>query len=142
MSDLVFFDSNILVYTDDKSVPKKRQVALDLLQQHQAERTAVFSVQVLQEYFSVATRKLGVEASLAQRKVEVLARGLIVRLTEHDVIAAIELHRLKQIAFWDALIVHAARAANCRTLFSEDMLGGGQIGSLRVVNPFTKASPN
>jgi len=136
VSDLVFFDSNVLVYTDDTSAPKKRRRALDLLEQHQAQRTAVFSVQVLQEYFSVATRKLGVEASLAQRKVEVLARGLIVRLTEHDVIAAIELHRLRQIGFWDALIVHAARAANCRTLFSEDLLGGGQIGSLRVVNPF------
>ncbi len=136
MSDLVFFDSNILVYTDDASAPKKRRVALDLLEQHQAEGTAVYSVQVLQEYFSVATRKLGVDPGIAQRKVEVLARGFIVRLTEHDVIAAIELHRLRQIAFWDALIVHAARAANCRTLFSEDLLGGGQIGNLRVVNPF------
>jgi predicted nucleic acid-binding protein len=136
VSDLVFFDSNILIYTDDASAPKKRRVALDLIEQHQSQQTAVFSVQVLQEYFSVATRKLGVEASLAQRKVEVLARGLIVRLTEHDVIAAIELHRLRQIGFWDALIVHAARAASCRTLFSEDMLGGGQVGSLRVVNPF------
>lgn len=136
MNDLAFFDSNILVYTDDASFPKKRRVALDLLEQHQGQGTAVYSVQVLQEYFSVATRKLGVDANIAQRKVEILARGTIVRLTELDVIAAIELHRLRQIGFWDALIVHSARTASCRTLFSEDPLGGGQIGNLRVVNPF------
>ncbi len=44
----------------------------------------------------------------AQAKVEILERGKVVRFTEHDVIAAIELHRLGPISFWDAMIVHAA----------------------------------
>ncbi len=94
------------------------------------------SVQVLQEYFVVATRKLGVDAALAQQKVEVLARERVVRLDAQDVVAAIELHRLRVISFWDALIVHAARLANCAVIYSEDMIGGGQIGNVRVVNPF------
>jgi predicted nucleic acid-binding protein len=59
-------------------------------------------------------------------------------LNESDLIAAIELHRLNHIAFWDALIVHAARSAGCALLYSEDELGGGRIGDLRVVNPFKK----
>jgi hypothetical protein len=64
-----------------------------------------------------ATRKPRVDPAIAQRKVEILARGRLVRFTESDVIAAIELHRLTQISFWDAMIVHAARAANATILY-------------------------
>jgi predicted nucleic acid-binding protein len=135
-SQPTFFDSNVLIYTDDAWAPKKRKQALALLTEHQRRGTAVYSVQVLQEYFSATTRKLGVDAALAQQKVEVLARERIVRLNEYDVIAAIELHRLRRISFWDALIVHAARLANCSVLYSEDMIGGGQIGNVRIFNPF------
>jgi predicted nucleic acid-binding protein len=88
----------------------------------------VISLQVLQEYFAAATRKLGVPAKTAQRKVEVLARGKVVRFTERDVIAAIELHRLVRISFWDAMIVHAARAANVAVLYSEDLGHGKTTG--------------
>jgi predicted nucleic acid-binding protein len=59
----------------------------------------------------VVTRKLGVAPETARRKVEILARGRVVRFEASDAIAAIELHRLTQISLWDALIVHAARSA-------------------------------
>ena len=39
-------------------------------------------------------------------------------------IAAIELHRLTQISFWDALIVHAARSAGAAVLYTEDLQPG------------------
>src|SRR3954449_6179230 len=83
MSQLAFFDSNILTYTDDASEPRKRDIATSLVGGHQRAGTAVYSVQVMQEFFAVVTRKLGVDAAIAQRKVEILARGLVVRLNEH-----------------------------------------------------------
>jgi hypothetical protein len=52
----------------------------------------------LQEYFVAATRKLSVAADVAQRKVEILSRGILVRFEASDVIAAIELHRLAKIS--------------------------------------------
>jgi len=116
----------------------KRESAIHLVAEHLRRGTAVVSMQVLQEYFAAATRKLRVPAEIAQQKVEILSHATVVRLNEFDLIAAIELHRLSQIAFWDALIVHAARSAGCSLLYSEDELGGGRIGSLRVVNPFKK----
>jgi len=85
---------------------------------------------------AAATRKLRVAAETAQRKVEVLARGKVVRFTERDVIAAIELHRLVRIPFWDAMIVHAARAANAGVLYSEDLGHGSVLGGVPVRNPF------
>ena len=75
MSGLAFFDTNVLVYADDASAPKKRQQAAALFAEHLREGTAVISLQVLQEYFVTATRKLGVTVELAQRKVEVMARA-------------------------------------------------------------------
>jgi len=66
----------------------------------------------------------------------VLARGKVVRFTERDVIAAIKLHRLVRISFWDVMIVHAARAANVAVLYSEDLGHGSVLGGVPVRNPF------
>jgi predicted nucleic acid-binding protein len=136
MNGLAFFDTNILIYADDASAPEKRERAISLIADHQRRNSSVISLQVLQEYFAAATRKLGVAAETAQRKVELLARGKVVRFTELDVIAAIELHRLVRISFWDAMIVHAARAANVAVLYSEDLAHGSVLGGVPVRNPF------
>ena len=94
MNRPAFFDTNILVYTDDEDFPEKQKRALDLFESYRTSNLAILSLQVLQEYFVTATRKLGIDAEHAQRKVEVLARGRVIRFTERDVIASIELHRL------------------------------------------------
>ena len=73
---------------------------------------------------------------MAQRKVAILARSRVVRFDPGDVVAAIELHRLTQISFWDALIVHTARSAGEVVLYTEDLQPGAVLGGVRVVNPF------
>jgi predicted nucleic acid-binding protein len=136
MNGLAFFDTNILVYCDDASAPRKQSRAIRLITDHQQSGLSVISLQVLQEYFAAATKKLGVDPELAQRKIQLLARGLVVRLEPGDMIAAIELHRLTRISFWDALIVHAARLAGAAVLYSEDLQHGLVLGGVPVVNPF------
>lgn len=136
MSTLVFFDTNVIVYADDAASPAKQERAITLFAKHLREGTAVVSLQVLQEYFVAATRKLKLSPEMAQRKVEILARARVVRFGSIDVIAAIELHRLAQISFWDALIVHAARSAGASILYSEDLQSDAVLSGVRVVNPF------
>ncbi len=136
MNGLAFFDTNILIYADDASSPVKQDRAIRLLTDRQRLGLAVVSLQVMQEYFVTATRKLGVDAEIAQRKVEVLGHGRVVRFAESDVIAAIELHRLTRISFWDAMIVHAARIAGAEVLYTEDLQHGSTIGGVPLVNPF------
>jgi predicted nucleic acid-binding protein len=136
MNRLTFFDTNIFVYADDKSEPSRQARAIQLITDHQRTGFMVISVQVLQEYFAAATRKLHVDAETAQRKVQVLARGRVVRFAEDDVIAAIELHRLNRISFWDAMIVHAARLSGSNVLYSEDMQHGAILAGVRIENPF------
>ena len=130
MNAPAFFDTNVLVYTDDPSAGEKQERAIKLVTEHQRHGLAVVSLQVLQEYFVAVTRKLGIDAELAQRKVEILSRGRVVRFTESDVIASIELHRLTRISFWDAMIVHAARMAGATVLYSEDLQHGARVGGV------------
>ena len=129
-------DANILIYADDSSSPQKQARAIQLITEYQRSGSLVISLQVMQEYFAAATRKLAVDAELAQRKVQLLARGHVVRFDSPNVIAAIELHRLTRISFWDAMIVHAARIAHAAVLYSEDLQHGALLGGVRVMNPF------
>ena len=140
MSGLAFFDTNVLIYADDASNPEKQAVAIRLFAEHHRLNSAVISLQVTQEYFAAVTRKLGVDVEIAQRKVELLAKGKVVRFSERDVIAAIELHRLSHISFWDAMIVHAARLSGARILYSEDLQAGSTLAGVRVINPFPRGS--
>jgi len=132
----VFFDSNILLYTDDQRVPAKQSFALDLVARHTLERTGVISIQVLQEYFQNATSKMKLDASIARQKVSLLSELFTFRPVVDDILAAIDLHRLNQVSFWDAMIVQAAIQSGCKTLYSEDMQNGRQINGVEIVNPF------
>jgi len=136
MSDLVFFDTNVLVYTEDVSAPAKQKRAASLWNKHFRNGTALISVQVLQEYFSAVTRKLAIDAGVAQRRVEIFSTANVITFDAADVISAIELHRLMGTSFWDALILHAARSGGANVLYSEDFQHGAILASVRVVNPF------
>jgi predicted nucleic acid-binding protein len=131
-----FFDANILVYADDKAAPAKQRTALDLVAEHRRARTGVVSLQVLQEYFVTVTKKLQVDAAVARRKVELLAEFDVASPEVSDILAAIDLHRLHGISFWDALILRSAKQAGCGVLLSEDMQESREIDGVRIVNPF------
>lgn len=136
MSGRSFFDTNVLVYIDDDADPVKQRRASELFIEHRRDRTGVVSLQVLQEYFVVATRKLGIDAERAQRKVELIAEFDVVAPDVQDILSAIDLHRLHRFSFWDSLILQSAKIAGCSILFSEDFENDRRIQGFRVVNPF------
>jgi predicted nucleic acid-binding protein len=131
-----FFDTNVLIYADDKAAPAKQRLALDLITEHRRARTGVVSPQVLQEYFVTVTRKLHVDVSIARRKVELLAEFHVAAPDVSDILAAIDLHRLHTLSFWDALVVRSAKQSGCSVLFSENMQHPRDLDGLQIVNPF------
>ena len=131
-----FLDTNILLYGDDLAHSAKQQRALELILEHKARHTGVVSLQVLQEYFVNATRKLGLDPGLVRQKVETYCRFDVVEPVAADILAAIDFHRLHRISYWDALVLHCARKAGCRVLLSEDMQHGQEFDGVRIVNPF------
>jgi len=136
MSARSFFDTNVLVYADDKNEPVKQRRSRSLWAEHRREGTGVVSLQVLQEYFVTVTRKLKVDPRTARSKVELLAEFDVAVPKLTDILAAIDLHRLHGFSFWDALILRSAQQSGCRVLLSEDFQGGREIDGIQVVNPF------
>jgi len=136
MSVRSFFDTNVLIYTDDKSATRKQRRALELLAEHRKDGTGVVSLQVLQEYFVTITRRLQVDAQLARRKVELLAELDVAIPDISDILAAIDLHRIHGFSFWDALIMRTAQQTGCRVLLTEDLQHDRVVDGVRVINPF------
>jgi len=136
MRGRVFFDTNVLVYADDRGSGRKSSVAQALIADALRSNQGVVSTQVLQEFFVISTRKLGVPAEMARRKVELLARLDVVVVQIDLILGGIDLHRLHGLSFWDALIVRAASSAGCARLLTEDLQHGQVIDGVRVENPF------
>jgi predicted nucleic acid-binding protein len=135
MASLVFFDSNILVYADDllrgEADNGKRSLGA-ACRRRDGCRIAGGTTGV----FRCGNPKLGIAADQAQERVRVMAEGPMVCFETKYVLEAIDLHRLRQISFWDALIVHAARSAGAAVFYSEDLQHGAVLGGVRIENPF------
>ena len=90
------------------------------------------------EFYDNATRKREPRLTHAQA-VAILdpLRSLPVQpITMEVVWDAFRLTQRFQLRFWDAAILAAARALNCRIVWSEDLNDGQQYDGVRVQNPF------
>lgn len=135
-SAAAFVDANILVYAYDSSEALKYEVAEALLARLWREGSGRTSIQALNEFYSVRTRKLAVDRDEAWADVEELLQW------NPQPVDAELLHRARQIEqryrlnWWDCLIVAAAQLQGCTRLYTEDLQSGAVFGSVRVVNPF------
>lgn len=136
MTDPVFVDTNIWVYTVDTADPTKRQRALEAVAPVPG-RDLVVSTQVLTEFYAVVTRKLAVPVPPddAEAMVRQLMALPVVAVDASLVASAITGSREWQISIWDALVVRAAEIAGCRRVLSEDLADGRTYGSIVVENP-------
>ena len=141
MSERVFIDTNILIYAEDADAGPKGVLAEKVLKSLILSGQAVLSTQVLQEFFTVATRKLKLPAEVARMRVETYAQLDVILLRPELILSAIDLHRLRPISFWDALIIRAAAVSGCSRLLSEDLQHGQLIDGVRIENPFHPATP-
>jgi predicted nucleic acid-binding protein len=98
----------------------------------------VISVQVVSEFLSVLLRQDRLPRETVIRLARVLMnRCEVMSVTRQTVETAFRIGNRYQVSHWDSLILAAALAAGCDTLFSED-LQHGQVfdGQLTVINPF------
>jgi predicted nucleic acid-binding protein len=130
----VFLDTNILLYRLDRSQPHKRQAAIDLIREHVDE--IAISLQVLQEFYVNAVRKLGLSPSDARSEVELWSKRRVVEPSCKHVLSAIDSSERYRLSFWDALIVETAVVANATVLFTEDLTHGQVVRGVKIVNPF------
>jgi predicted nucleic acid-binding protein len=133
MSDRVFFDSNVLIYAM-VSGDSRRERAQQLV-----EQGGTISVQVLNEFVSVARRKMRMpweDVIEAMDAIRVLFPSPVpITLDTHE--AALKIAQQYGFRIYDALIAAAALEAKCYTLYSEDLQDGQVIDKeLTIRNPF------
>jgi len=134
----VFVDTNVLVYSRDATERTKQPRAAAWLGHLWSTRQGRISVQVLQEFYVTVTRKLnpGMGADAARRDVMRLATWRPVSIDETMLEDAWVNEDRFNLAFWDALIVSAARASGCRHLLTDDLQAGQEFNGVLVVDPF------
>ena len=133
-----FVDTNIVVYAHDKSAGRKHEQAKTLLRRLWEEHAGCLSIQVLQEFHNVITRRVSSPLSLQQSLilVRIYSSWQVHSPQVVDVETAIELQRRYQISFWDALVLQSASQLACEVLWSEDLSDGQVYGQVQVKKPF------
>ena len=139
MSDRFFLDTNIFVYSFDRSAAAKSRRAEELIYAAVAAQRGVVSYQVIQEFFNLALRRFTPPMSLAdaEQYLGTVFRPLLgVHSSQALYVAALQLHAKARIGWYDSLIVAAALEARCDFLYTEDLQHGQRFGSLKIANPF------
>ena len=131
----VFIDTNVLVYLlsgDAEKADRAEELIAD---------GGVISVQVLNEFASVASRKFGMTWSEIREildTVRALCRTERLTVETHD--CGLGISERYGFAIYDSMII-AAALAGCASLLSEDFQDGQQLeGQLIVRNPFRTQS--
>jgi predicted nucleic acid-binding protein len=128
----VFFDTNVLLYL----------LSADALKADRAEELlasgGIVSVQVLNEFAAVASRKLAMSYSEirdALAPIRTICEVEPLTIESHD--RALEIAERYGFSIYDATIVAAALNAGCEILYSEDLQDGQVIEKLTIRNPFS-----
>ena len=128
-----FFDTNVLIYAMGKN-DLRASKAEGLL-----ASGGIVSVQSLNEFVSVARRKLGMSWNEVNEFLDLICilcpDPVPISLDTHKV--ALTIAEKYGYGIYDALIASAALEAGCKTLYSEDLQDGRIINrQLTVRNPF------
>ena len=139
MNGRFFLDTNVFVYSFDRSAPVKADRATRLIRQAVETRKGIISYQVAQEFFNVALRRFAQPMTVAEAE-QYLATVLGPLMVLHSSRAlygeALRLIDRYRLAWFDSLIVAAAIEGGCSTLYSEDLQHSQRVGELRIANPF------
>ena len=132
-----FFDTNVLVYTQDDSDPRKREIAIDLITHAlEVNHDGCISTQVLQEFCNTMYKKTKRTRQEIDTLLDYFRDLLEIDVTIDLVRYAIDVKEEYGIQFYDALIVSAAEKIGCTEIVSEDLNPAQTYRGMAVVNPF------
>jgi predicted nucleic acid-binding protein len=131
-----FVDTNVFIYAYDGGAGSKHEKALALLSRLAEEAIGALSVQVLAEFYSSATKKMGMKSQDAEEVIADLRAWTIHRPGHADVLRSIQVQRRYKMAWWDAMVLNSAQELGCTVLWSEDLADKQRYGSVTVRNPF------
>jgi predicted nucleic acid-binding protein len=139
-ASIVFVDTNVLLYAEDRADAAKHRAARDWLGQLWLRRSGRVSSQVLHEFYYNGSRKLKPPMPAGDLRAEVrrYQRWQPWQVDHATVESAWAIESRFGLNYWDALMVAAAQQQACSMLLTEDLQHGQTIDSLRIVNPFVE----
>ena len=137
-ASIVFVDTNILLYAEDRAHADKHRQARDWLRALWLRRCGRLSTQVLHEFYVNATRRLSPPMPAGDARAEVRRyQGWQPWAVDHATVeSAWAIESRFGLHYWDALMVAAAHHQGCTLLLTEDLQHDQRIDGLRIVNPF------
>lgn len=139
MSNKILVDTNIFVYTRDRSAPEKQGKAQQILDELVELRTGVISTQVLGEFFNAITAPKfsnRIEVGKALEALQALIDNWEVKeITPFVVLEAARGVRDYQFSYWDAQLWAVAKLNQIPVIYSEDFNVGAEIEGIRFLNP-------
>jgi predicted nucleic acid-binding protein len=132
MTDLIFVDTNVVLYTLGEDA-RKKTIARAIL-----AKRPVLSTQVINEAVNVCLRRFKFTPEQSYAFADLVMRKTEVRPVEEMTIRkSAEIALRYQFSNWDSLIVASALLENCNILYSEDMQHNQLINKqLKIINPF------
>jgi predicted nucleic acid-binding protein len=131
-----FVDTNVFIYAHDGGAGEKHERSVQLLSRLVEDGAGAVSIQVLSEFYAVATKKLGIAGQEAEEILADLGGWIIHRPGHADLLRAARLQRRYKMSWWDALVVNSSVELGCSVFWSEDLADGQRYGSVMVRNPF------
>lgn len=132
MSADAFLDSNVLLYLVAADMAKAaRATAL-------VEAGGVISVQILNEFANVATRKFAMKHPEVREMLSAVRKFCaVVPLTLETHELGLALAERYRFGIFDGVIVATALLTRCTTLYTEDLQHEQKIEGLTIRNPFS-----
>ena len=133
MTGRFFLDTNVFIYSFDRSSAAKAQRSTQLIRQAVATRKGIVSHQVVQEFFNVALRRFAQPMTVAEAEQylgTVFRPLLAVQSSQALCSEALRLKDKHRLSWYDSLIVAAAMEGRCSSLYSEDLQHGQRFGDL------------
>lgn len=134
-----FLDTNIIVYAFGQSFPEKAKIAQRLITDGAADKQAIISYHVVEEFINVALRgfrRAIVRSDLESFVLTALFPMMAISSSPALMIEALRLQGESQLSWYDALMVAAALQGGCKVVYSEDLQHGRRFGDLMIQNPF------
>ena len=139
MSGKYFLDTNIIIYSFDKSERRKLGISQKLIREALENNLGIVSYQVVQEFINVAINKFAKPLSTLDTK-EYLNNVLMPLCEIFPNILfyekSLKIRDETGFSFYDSLIVTAAIEGKCSYLYTEDLQHERIVRNVTIQNPF------
>ena len=139
MSDRIFLDTNIIVYSFFPGSGFKNEISKKLIKSAFDQNIGCISFQVIQEFLNVATTKFKTTLTKLECDrilIELLDPMCSIYPSLDLYLSAIEIKERLKYSFYDSLIISSALDAHCSILYSEDLQHNQKIEGLTIISPY------